>query len=691
MRMQKIVRTSLLALLICGIALARPSAQSPTEKRTPPLKSLDVSIIDRSVDPCTDFYQFACGGWRNNNPVPSDKARWGRFDELREVNLWTLRDILDAASKPSPSRTPLEAQVGDFYASCMDQPSIDAAGLAPIADDLARVSGATTKAQLIDAMGSLRRRGLGSLFSFGVGTDLKNSDATLMNVDQGGTSLPDRDYYLKDDPKNKEIREQYVAHMTKMFEMAGDAHDTAATEAQAVLVLETKLASAQLDRVARRDPKNRDNRGTLATLQETAPAFDFKAYFAAAQAPGFTDLNNGWPKFFQAMNGIWADTSLEDLKTYVRWRLLTQSAPMLASKFEKEDFAFFSTQLRGIKEQPARWKTCVANVDGNLGEALGQLYVAKAFGADSKARMKALVDALTVALGQDINDLDWMTPETKAKAIEKLKLLGKQKIGYPDKWRDYSSVKVARNEFLKNNSRADIFEVKRNYDKLGKPVDKTEWGMTPPTVNAYYSPQLAEIVFPAGILQPPFFDRSVDDAVNFGGIGAVIGHELTHGFDDQGRKFDGKGNLTDWWTDADGKAFEERAACVADQYSGYSPVNDPKTNQPAHLNGRLTLGENLGDNGGVRIAFMALMNTLKGQPRTDVSGFTPEQRFFLGFAQVWCQNATDAESMQRIMTDPHSPGAFRANGTLSNMPEFAQAFSCKPGTPMAPVKRCRVW
>jgi len=284
-----------------------------------------------------------------------------------------------------------------------------------------------------------------------------------------------------------------------------------------------------------------------------------------------------------------------------------------------------------------------------------------------------------------------MTPETKAKAIEKLKLLGKQKIGYPDKWRDYSSVTVARNEFLENNSRADIFEVKRNYDKLGKPVDKTEWGMTPPTVNAYYSPQLAEIVFPAGILQPPFFDRSSDEAVNFGGIGAVIGHELTHGFDDQGRKFDGKGNLTDWWTDADGKAFEERAACVADQYSGYSPVNDPKTSQPAHLNGRLTLGENLGDNGGVRIAFMALMNTLKSQPRTDVSGFTPEQRFFLGFAQVWCQNSTDAESMQRIMTDPHSPGAFRANGTLSNMPEFAQAFSCKPGTPMAPVKRCRVW
>jgi putative endopeptidase len=540
-------------------------------------------------------------------------------------------------------------------------------------------------------MGSLRQRGLGTLFVFGVGTDLKDSNATLMNVDQGGTSLPDRDYYLKDDPKNKEIRDRYVAHMARMFELAGDAHEAAASQAQAVLVLETRLARAQLDRVGRRDPKNRDNRSTLPALEAMVPSFDFKAYFAAAHAPQFSDLNNGWPKFFQAMNGVWNETSLDDLKTYVRWRLLTQSAPMLASKFEKEDFAFFSTELRGIKEQPPRWKTCVASVDGNLGEALGQLYVEKAFGADSKARMKALVDALTVALGEDISSLDWMTPDTKAKALEKLKLLGKQKIGYPDKFRDYSSVKVTRNEFLKNNERADVFEVNRNYNKLGKPADKTEWGMTPPTVNAYYSAQLAEIVFPAGILQPPFFDRSADDAVNFGGIGAVIGHELTHGFDDQGRKFDGKGNLTDWWTDADAKAFEERASCVADQYSGYSPVNDPKTGQPAHLNGRLTLGENLGDNGGVRVAYMALMNTLKGKPRTEVAGFTPEQRFFLGFAQVWCQNATDAESMQRILTDPHSPGAFRANGTLSNMPEFAEAFSCKPGTPMAPVKRCRVW
>ncbi len=371
--------------------------------------------------------------------------------------------------------------------------------------------------------------------------------------------------------------------------------------------------------------------------------------------------------------------------------MLNSSAPLLASKFEQENFAFFSTQLRGIKEQPPRWKTCVGAVDGNLGEALGQLYVEKAFGADSKARMKALVDALTVALGQDINQLEWMTADTKAKALEKLWLLNKNKIGYPDTWRDYSKVTVSRTDYLGNSRRADRDDVRRDYEELGKPVDRTRWGMTPPTVNAYYSSQLAEIVFPAGILQPPFFDRSADEAVNFGGIGAVIGHELTHGFDDQGRKFDGKGNLTDWWTEADAKAFEQRASCVADQYSKYSPVKDPKTGEPAFLNGRLTLGENLGDNGGVRIAFMALTNTLEGKPRTVVSGYTPEQRFFLGFAQVWCQNVTDAESLQRIVTDPHSAGAFRANGTISNMPEFAKAFACKPGSPMAPENRCRVW
>ncbi len=684
-------RTVLLSVTLCVLASLAPAAQAPAEKRTPPLKSLDLALIDKSIDPCTDFYEFACSGWRKSNPVPADKARWGRFDELREVNLWTLRDILDEASKASKTRSALQAQVGDLYASCMDQPAIDAAGLTPISGDLARIAAASSKAELINILGALKREGLNTLFTLAVGQDLKDSNKTLMNVDQGGTSLPDRDYYIKDDARNRDIREQYVAHITRMFGLAGDAPEVAKTGAEHVLALETRLATAQLDRVARRDPKNRDNRTTQEALAAVVPTFDIKAFFDAAQTPTFADVNVGWPKFFQSLNIVWAETPLDELKTYVRWRRLNEAAPMLASAFEKENFAFFSGTLRGIKEQQPRWKTCVAAVDGNLGEALGQLYVAKAFGADSKARMKALVDALTVALGQDINGLEWMTPDTKARAIEKLRALGKQKIGYPDTWRDYSTVRVARADYLGNVERADHFEVTRNYAKLGKPVDKTEWGMTPPTVNAYYSPQLAEIVFPAGILQPPFFEASADGAVNFGGIGVVIGHELTHGFDDQGRKFDGQGNLKDWWTEADAKAFEERATCVADEYSGFSPVDDPKTGQPAHLNGRLTLGENLGDNGGVRIAYQALMNTLTGKDHAVVSGFTPEQRFFLGFAQVWCQNTTPAESMNRILTDPHSPGAFRTNGSLRNMPEFENAFSCKAGSPMAPEKRCRVW
>ena len=679
----------LVAALALGAAL-NPSAQAPAEERTPPLKSLDVSLIDRSVDPCTDFYEYACANWRKANPVPSDKARWGRFDQLREVNLWTLKDILDEASRPA-GRSAIEEQVGDFYASCMDQPAIEAAGLKPIASELAAIEAARSKEDLLKVAGRLRRDGLGTFFTFGVGADLRDSTKTLMNVDQGGTSLPDRDYYLKDDPKNTETREKYVEHITRMFTLAGDSPETAAANAKRVLALETRLAEAQLDRVGRRDPKNRDNRRTGDQLQALVPAIDLNTYFDAADAPEFDAVNVGWPKFFEALNTAWTGTPLEDLKTYVRWRLLNASAQMLPGKFEQENFAFFQTHLRGIKEQPARWKTCVAAVDDNLGEALGQLYVEKAFGADSKARMKKLVDALTVALEQDINQLDWMTPETKKRALEKLHALNKNKIGYPDKWRDHSSVDVERDQYLGNVRRANRFEVGDNYDELGKPVDRSRWRMTPPTVNAYYSAQLAEIVFPAGILQPPFFDAKVDEAANFGAIGAVIGHELTHGFDDSGRKFDAKGNLEDWWTPEDAKAFEERAACVADQYSQYSPVDDPKTGKPAYLNGKLTLGENIGDNGGVRVAYMALMNTLAGQERKTVDGFTPEQRFFLGFAQVWCQNVTDAESLQRIVTDSHSSGKFRTNGTLSNMEEFQKAFSCKPGSAMVPEKRCRVW
>ncbi len=693
------MRRVLLVLVSCVLVAAAPRAQAPLPPApsSPPsqgiarLTSLDISALDRSVDPCSNFYEFACGGWRQSNPIPADKARWGRFDQLAEYNRYILRDILEQSSKPGATRNPIEAQVGDLYASCMDQPAIDARGLAPVAADLDAIAGAKTKSDLARVLGALRTAGVGGPFTFSVGADFRDSSRTIINVDQGGTTLPDRDYYIKDDPKNAETRAAYVDYAASMFALAGEAKDASASRAKALLAFETKLATAQLDRVARRDPKNRDHRSTRTDLEALAPAFDFEAYFTAASAPAFSDVNVGWPDFFKGLGAAWQDASLEDLQTWARWRVLNGAAPTLAAPFEKAHFGFFSGYLRGIKEQPPRWKTCVGAVDDELGEALGQLYVARTFGPDAKARMKNLVAALTTALQQDITALDWMTPDTKTRALEKLQKVGKSKIGYPDRWRDYSLVTIRRDDYAGNVRRADAFEIKRNDAKLGKPVDKTEWSMTPPTVNAYYSPQFAEIVFPAGILQPPFFDAKIDDAVNFGAIGAVIGHELTHGFDDSGRKFDGDGNLKDWWTEADAKAFEDRASCIADQYSGYSPVKDPKSGQPAFLKGRLTLGENLGDNGGVRIAYMALHDTLAGKTAAPVDGFTPDQRFFLGFAQVWCQNATDAESLQRVLTDPHSPGMFRANGTVTNMPEFAEAFSCKPGAPMAPEKRCRVW
>jgi endothelin-converting enzyme/putative endopeptidase len=678
-------------IVLLGGILTATVLSAQGDVRTPRLTSLDMTAIDSSVDPCVDFYQYACGGWRKANPIPGDKARWGRFDQLAEYNRWALRDILDAAAVPSPSRSRIEAQIGDAYAACMDQKTIDARGLEPIAPWLTDINAASSREDLIKVMGRLRRNGLGGPFAFAVAPDLKNAKVTLMNVDQGGLTMPDRDFYVKDDPKNVETREKYVAYATTLFHLAGDKDADAAAHAATVLAFETKLAQAQLDRISRRDPLKRDHRMTLQALQALTPSFDFASYFSAADAPTFTEVNVGWPDFFKALDAAWQSTPVDDLKTYVRWRLLTTAAPVLAAPIEQANFQFFSGYLRGIKQQPPRWKTCVAAVDGSLGEALGQLYVAKTFGADGKARMKTLVDNLAVGLEQDIKTLDWMTPATRAKAIDKLHKLGKSKIGYPDVWRDYSSVVIKRDDYAGNSFRADHFEVARNYAKLGKPVDKNDWSMTPPTVNAYYSPQLAEIVFPAGILQPPFFNRDADDPVNYGAIGSVIGHELSHGFDDSGRKFDGDGNLSDWWTPEDGKNFDERAACIADQYSGYSPVNDPKTGKPAMLQGKLTLGENIGDNGGVRIAYMALGNAQKGADVPPRDGLTSAQRFFLGYAQVWCQNSTDEDALQRIVTDPHSPGRFRVNGVVTNMPEFADAFKCKSGAPMAPENRCRVW
>lgn len=644
----------------------------------------DPMWIDRAINPCDDFYQYACGNWMKKNPIPSDESRWGRFNELNERNQAILREILDKAARPASGRSPNEQKIGDYYASCMDEATIEKQGLAPIREELDRIAALTAKSQLAAAVARLHRAGTPSLFPFYAAADFKNSKVNIANVNQGGLSLPDRDYYLKDDARSAELRKRFVEHIERMFALAGDSAPTAARKARVVMDLETALARGSLDRVSRRDPNRVYHKMTVAELEKLAPSFDWRAYFKAVGAPAFDTLNVAVPEFIKALEERLAAAGLDDWKTYLAWHVLNDAAPLLPSKFVYENFAFFGRTLTGAKELRPRWKRCVGFTDQQIGEALGQIYVERTFGAEGKKRMLELVHALERALAKDIETLEWMTPATRKRALEKLKAI-QNKIGYPDKWIDYSKLTIARGDAVGNAARASAFDRNRNLERIGRPVDPTEWRMTPPTVNAYYSPLENNINFPAGILQPPFFDRNLDDAVNFGGIGAVIGHEMTHGFDDSGRKFAADGNLRDWWTDEDAKEFERRASCFIEQYSQYEAVPGVK------LNGKLTLGENAADNGGLRIAYMALMETLEGKPRKLIDGFSPEQRLFLGWGQVWCQNSTDEAARLRAATDPHSPGRWRVNGVVVNMPEFRQAFGCKVGQPMAPEKACRVW
>ena len=690
---QRVLVAAVLAATLAGPwAAGRASAQSPAPPAGDPtdaskpraVPGFDPSAMDRSVQPCDDFYQFACGTWVKNNPVPADRSRYGRFDELTERNQATLRDILEGVSKPDPKRNAIDQKIGDYYATCMDEAGIEKKGVAALKPDLDRIAAIKTKAEIAGALAHLHNAGASGIFRFGSQPDFKNAKIHIAAVDQGGLALPDRDYYLKDDERFATVRKQYPAHVQKMLELLGDAPELAAREAQAVLDIETALAKASLERVKRRDPANVYHKLKKEELAALAPAIDWNAYFAASGAPAFSEVNVTWPDFFKGASEVLGQKSLDDWKTYLRWHVVHDAAPLLPAAFVNENFDFYGKTLTGAKELRPRWKRCVDLTDEQLGEALGQRYVEKTFGAEGKARMAKMVDALETALREDIKTLPWMTDTTKQQALVKLTAIA-NKIGYPDTWRDYTSVKIVRGDAMGNAERASQFEQARDNAKIGKPVDPKEWGMTPPTVNAYYNPLQNNINFPAGILQPPFFERVMDDAVNFGAIGAVIGHELTHGFDDQGRKFAADGNLADWWTEADGKEFEKRATCVADQYSAFTVADG------VHLNGRLTLGENTADNGGLRIAHMALENTIKGQnvPRRD--GFTPEQRLFLGWGQIWCQTETDESAKLRAQVDPHSPGRYRVNGVVVNMPEFQQAFSCPKGAPMVRENACRVW
>jgi putative endopeptidase len=671
------------AFLLLGTIMA--CAQTDSATKAGPGFSID--NIDKTVDPCIDFYQYACGNWLKTAEIPPDQSSWVSFVDLRERNTAILRDILDKASADKPGRGAINQKIGDYYASCMDEKSVDAKGLQPIKPELDRIAASSDKGKLIDAIARVHLIGPNALFNFYSSPDLHNADQVIGFLDQGGLSLPDRDYYIKDDPKMVEMRKHLVEYATQVFTLTGQSATQAGDSAQTVLRVETSLAKASMDRTMRRDPKNRDHKMTRDAAVALAPNFYLDRYFADMGAPSFSELNVVNPDFFKQVNSVVDSESLDSLKTYVSWQLLNRAAPWLSQPYVDASFKM-RQQLTGQKENQARWKRCVNATDNALGEALGQSYVELTFGADGKQRMLKMVDALEVSLDQDIHGLSWMSDDTKKQAKLKLEAI-RNKIGYPDVWRDYSSLTIVRGDLMGNFFRATEFESKRDMAKIGKPLDRNEWGMTPPTVNAYYSGSENEIVFPAGILQPPFFDKSMDDAVNFGGIGVVIGHELTHGFDDQGRKYDPQGNLRDWWTEQDGKEFEKRASCVADEYGSFVAVDDLK------LNGRLTLGENTADNGGARVSLMALEHMIAddktGKEGQKIDGYTPEQRFFLGFGRVWCEKQRPEFARMRVSVDPHSPGKYRINGVVQNMPEFQQAWGCKAGQPMVSANACHVW
>jgi endothelin-converting enzyme/putative endopeptidase len=647
--------------------------------------SFDAAAMDKSADPCVDFYQFSCGGWLKSNPIPPDQASWGRFNELAERNRAELRGILENAAKAT-NRDANEQKIGDYYASCMDEDAINHKGIAALKPEFDRIDAIKDKSELPALLAELHRQGIDVLFSFGSGADFKNAKQVIAQADQGGLSLPERDYYLRDDQKSVELRKQFVEHVTNMFKLMGDSPEKSAAEAQAVMNIETALAKASMPVTDRRDPEKIYHKISEQQWQALTPSLQWNKYLTGIGAPSFTSLNVVVPDFFKALNDELKTVSLDDLKTYMRWHLVHSQAEFLPTAFVDENFNFFGRTLTGAKQLRPRWKRCVSSVDGDLGEALGKEFVDKYFPPEAKARTLAMVKQVEDALRRDIQGLDWMTETTKKQALIKLDAI-QNKIGYPNKWRDYSTLKIVRGDALGNSLRANAFEVHRQLNKIGKPLDKQEWGMTPPTVNAYYNPLQNNINFPAGILQPPFYDFKADDALNFGGIGAVIGHELTHGFDDEGRQFDAQGNLHDWWTPQDGKAFDQRAQCIVDEYNSFVAVDD------VHLNGKLTLGENTADNGGLRIALMALLAGMNQDARVPakLDGYTPEQRLFLGWGQIWCQNQTPQIERLLALTNEHSPGKYRVNGVVGNMPEFQKAWGCKAGQPMVRQNACRVW
>ncbi|HVZ23822.1 MAG TPA: M13 family metallopeptidase [Vicinamibacterales bacterium] len=660
-----------------ALIVARPGLAQQAPAESP---GFSLASLDRTTDPCADFYQYACGGWMASHPIPPDRSTWATFDELQDRNNDILRQILEAAAAKPTSDT---RKIGDYYASCMDETLVNAKGTAPLGPELDRIASLTNRDQLPGLLAELHPIGVNAFFGAGSEPDIDNADIQMAVVAAGGLGLPDRDYYFRDDAKSVELRAQYVDHVGKMIQLV-DAKGDGKTASATVMRVETALAMPQLDVVARRDPAKVNHRMKLSELQALTPRFNWRTYFTAIGAPAFTTLNVTQPDYLKALDAFWSAAPIADIREYLRWQLVHANAAILPTSFVNENFRFYGTILSGTPQLRPRWKRCVSYTDGDLGEALGKAYVARTFGAQAKANTLAMVKAVESSLARDISTLTWMTERTRAQALDKLRAVS-DKIGYPDKWRDYSKLRIVRGDALGNSQRANAFEFRREIDRIGKLVNRREWEMTPPTVNAYYDPTENNINFPAGILQPPFYHGGGDRPTNFGAAGSVVGHELTHGFDDQGRHYDAKGNLRDWWTPEDARNFDSREQCFVDEYNGFKAVDD------VHVNGKLTLGENTADNGGLRLALSAYLATAATRPDPDRDGFTAAQRLFIGFAQIWCENARPEAVRLRVQTNPHSPGRFRANGVVSNMPEFAQAFSCKPDAPMVRQNACRVW
>jgi putative endopeptidase len=675
----------MLSLLVCAaLVLGRVSAAAAETVS----HGYDLASRDTTCKPCADFYCYATGGYLAHNPIPATYPMWGRSIELHERNQATLREIIESASanKNAPKGS-IEQKIGDYFASYMDTVAIERAGLSPLQPEFDRIRKIANPDQLLAALAHLQENGVDVLFGFGSEQDPKHSTWVIAAAAQGGLGLPDRDYYTKTDPKSIEIREKYLAHVARMFELLGDKPEVAKTEAQTVMDMETALAKASLTRVERRDPVATYHKMGRPQLAEMTPHLAWPTYFALVGRADIDSVDVSSPVFFHTADSLLATTSLSDWKTYLRWHLIHTEAPALPARFVDENFNFYARTLSGTEEILPRWKRAVRATQGALGEAVGQLYVQRTFTPEAKARAQEMVNNLIAALRSDLQTLEWMGPETRKNAVAKLDAFTK-KIGYPDKWRDYSSLAIDRGPYVLNRMRAAVFESHRDLNKIARPLDRTEWFMSPPEVNAYYDPGMNEIVFPAGILQPPFFDPEADDAVNYGGMGAVIGHEMTHGFDDRGSQFDANGNLVNWWTPEDKERFEERAECIVKQFGSFSIADS------LHLNGKLVAGESIADLGGVTIAYVALEKSMEGKPRPGlIDGYTPEQRFFLGYAQFHTDAYRPEFERLIVTTDPHPLSRFRVNGPLSNLEMFAKAFGCKKGDPMVrPEKeRCRIW